>query len=330
MSEKRSIHDYSVEELERILLMKKRAERQSQLRRMRDEGRIIRTAAPRKVKTQASYHEVDRDLIPYYEDRIDPDEYGGEGSPLVDFGAALINRLLLLTEVGAVVALVALGVLFFQGINTLQEETANAQQVAAEQARAAIPTIAPTPQLRRLTDVVLPTGHTPPENGLSRFNFDEIPVAYRTEDIAEQVYFPPDLRRYERPDETPVRVVIPRLSIDNPITQGVDWGTLMSGVGMLPNGATPTLNDSNIVLAAHNDIYGEIFRHLDQLQVGDAIQIQTAERIYDYVVTGFDVVEPTAVEVMNPRGGHSVTLISCYPYRVNTQRYIVYAEQVGV
>jgi sortase A len=82
-----------------------------------------------------------------------------------------------------------------------------------------------------------------------------------------------------------------------------------------------------VVLAAHNDIYGELFRYLDQLEPGDRFHIRTETDIHTYVVTGFDIVEPNDVHVMENQGRPTATLISCYPYQVNDKRYIVFAER---
>ena len=80
------------------------------------------------------------------------------------------------------------------------------------------------------------------------------------------------------------------------------------------------------MLSAHNDIYGEIFRHLDKLELGDEIIISTDRRSYTYIVNKIDVVAPTAVEVMAPTKHASTTLISCYPYLVNNKRIVVFAD----
>ena len=83
-----------------------------------------------------------------------------------------------------------------------------------------------------------------------------------------------------------------------------------------------------MVLSAHNDIYGEIFRHLDKLDVGDEVVVSTAQQSYTYVINEIRVVEPTAVEVMAPTEHASLTLISCYPYLVNNKRIVVFADLV--
>jgi sortase A len=82
----------------------------------------------------------------------------------------------------------------------------------------------------------------------------------------------------------------------------------------------------NIVLSAHNDIFGQIFRRLDELAPGDEVQLHTASQVLVYVITGAKVVEPTEVSVMAPTAHPSLTLISCYPYLVDDQRIVVFAD----
>jgi sortase A len=81
-----------------------------------------------------------------------------------------------------------------------------------------------------------------------------------------------------------------------------------------------------MVLAGHNDIYGEVFRDLEKLGVGDEIWVYAGSRAYRYVVAQKQVVLPTQVEVMAPTRDPVVTLITCYPYLVNTHRLVVVGE----
>ena len=82
----------------------------------------------------------------------------------------------------------------------------------------------------------------------------------------------------------------------------------------------------NVILSAHNDVYGELFRFLDKLQPGDQVILYSQQRQYVYVVDRTALVEPTAVEVMASTGNPTVTLISCYPYLVDDQRIVVFAR----
>jgi sortase A len=329
MRDKRTVDELSIEELERILAIKKREARQSRLDRMRGSGRVIE-AQPRSTPAPSlpPLEELLNDPYPTFEEpRIaarkpnEPRRKRGETSAWQRF----VDRSLLVIEVAAVVGLVGIGIVLVSGIFTLQEQTAEAQRSAQEIIRASIPTLAPTPTLN-LADIVLPGGHTPPigPEG-AQFNFEEIPVNLRAQ-FRDQIFLPPNISRPAPQPETPLRVIIPDLNIDEPIVQGTDWEALKLGVGQHLNDATPAQRGSNIVLAAHNDIYGKIFQHIDQLRAGSIIRIQTQTRMYEFVVTGSEVVRPNEVRVMEPRGYTAVTLISCYPYQVNTHRYIVYAQ----
>ena len=80
------------------------------------------------------------------------------------------------------------------------------------------------------------------------------------------------------------------------------------------------------MLSAHNDIFGEIFRDLDKLRPGDLVIVHTNQRGYTYIVVDSKVVQPTAVEVLDPTPQPSVTLISCYPYLVDNMRIVVIAR----
>jgi sortase A len=80
------------------------------------------------------------------------------------------------------------------------------------------------------------------------------------------------------------------------------------------------------VISAHNDIFGEIFRRLAEVDLGDEVTLHTARHAYRYVVTQKRIVDPDDVSVMLPTASPVLTLISCYPYGVDTHRIVVTAE----
>jgi len=356
MADKRNVDDLSVDELERILTIKKREARQARLERMKRSGRVIDTGntppaamppvqngtPPPQTETETNQSDASGlpaqtiqippesvtklKVVPQFEDAIDRKEYAKRKNEAHNIWRIFVDRSLFLVEIAAVVGLFALGFAMFSGVENLQEETASFQATADARRRANLPTIAPTPQLR-LANVVLPTGHTPPREGVTTFNFDEIPADLRGQ-VASEVFLPVDVARPQPKDDTPLRVIIPAIGVDHTIVQGVDWNALQQGVGQVLNGAAPSDPDSNVVLAAHNDVYGEIFRHLDQLEPGMQYQIQTQEGFFTYVVRESQVVEPDAVHVMESQGTPMSTLISCYPYQVNTHRIVIHADRV--
>ena len=125
--------------------------------------------------------------------------------------------------------------------------------------------------------------------------------------------------------EQAVRIQIPAIQVDAPVVQGDGFEQLKKGVGQHIGSANPG-ETGNLVLSAHNDIFGEIFRDLDRLKPGDQVIVHTAQKAYTYVVMDLQVVEPTRVEVMDPTPQPTVTLISCYPYMKDDQRIVVTAR----
>jgi sortase A len=219
------------------------------------------------------------------------------------------DRLLLVVEVLAVVGLIGILMSVFGLLQDL-----NAEVVAALNPE----TPTPTPLVMA---VVLPSGHVPPDaQGNTRPNEAEIPEHLRpmVQSLANIPVPTP------APDQA-VRLQIPRLNLDAPVVQGDGWEQLKKGVGQNIGSANPGQN-GNVVLSAHNDVYGELFRHLDQLQPGDEVIVYTQQRQYTYVVDRTTFVEPTAVEVMASTGSPTVTLISCYPYLVDSERIVVFAR----
>ncbi|MGI6206908.1 MAG: sortase [Anaerolineae bacterium] len=123
----------------------------------------------------------------------------------------------------------------------------------------------------------------------------------------------------------PSRLVIEKLGIDAPIVAGDGPEQLKMGVGHRQGTAGPG-QPGNMVLSGHNDIYGEVFRHLDRLAEGDRITVYSEGEPFTYIVRRKLIVEPTDLSVLEPTQRPVVTLISCYPYLVDTHRIVVVAE----
>ena len=90
---------------------------------------------------------------------------------------------------------------------------------------------------------------------------------------------------------------------------------------------------SNMVLAGHRDINSALFRDLDRLKPGDEIYVYNGlQQEFIYLVKDSYVVTPEHTEVMDPTDDKRVTLITCTPVGLGTQRLIVTAildEQAG-
>lgn len=356
--DKRPVDELSIEELERVLAIRRRELRERQLARMKKTGRVLPTDVTPDLPKDAPIAAIVNQQLEALSNANQPATPPAPTQPsiiksvnpsfddderLIQDLAELrqrqqemreriwrrfVNTSLLLVEVAAVFGLFALVFLLFQSVQELESQTAAIQQEANATRSAMIPTLEPTPVLRlKLSDVVLPGGHIITESGGVRFKQEEIP-AHLLPLVKDEIDTPPITRPPKTP-ETALRISIPRLNLDESIVQGADWEALKQGVGQVLNGARPGDDTGNVVLAAHNDVYGELFRHLDQLQIGDQFTIQTEQNVYVYKVREILQVEPTEVWVMQNTGVPTATLISCYPYRVNTHRIVVFADRIN-
>jgi sortase A len=350
MRDKRTVDELSIEELERILAIRKREERQGKMKRMERAGRVVPSEAAKQptapdfstivqqTQTAPAMPNVAAPAIgvnngssgpaPQFEDdaRAAATPYKPQTGNADRFWKAFVNQSLLLVEVAAIAGLVYLGVQMFSATNTLQKETANAQAIADEQRRLTIPTIAPT-ALLQVDNFVLPGGHIFTASGEVRFNYDEVPANLLG--LVQSQILQPVLARPVQTEESALEIQIPKINVKQSIVPGMDWEALKLGVGQMLNNVNPGDEQGNLVLSGHNDIYGEVFRDLDQLEVGDEFTVRTRSQVYTYRVTGTEEVDPTEVSVLEPRGGATATLISCYPYKVNNKRIIIFADRVG-
>lgn len=121
------------------------------------------------------------------------------------------------------------------------------------------------------------------------------------------------------------RLRIPRLNLEVPVLAGTDKVTLNRGVGWIAGTSFPG-EAGNIGIAGHRDSF---FRPLENVRVGDAIELLTEKGKDIYTVDGTRIVSPTEVSVLQPRKTNSITLVTCYPFHFvgpAPNRYIVEAS----
>ena len=107
------------------------------------------------------------------------------------------------------------------------------------------------------------------------------------------------------------RLEVPRLGLLAIVQEGVDGDTLRFAAGHVPGTALPG-EPGNVVIAAHRDT---LFRPLERVRRGDAVRLLTPDGAFSYVVTHVEVVEPTRLDVLEPRSPREATLVTCYPFR---------------
>lgn len=296
MPRQRSLDDLSKEEIRQLLVEKSRKDREARIDAYKRSGRVIPIP-------------VDSSLTDSNNKNIEPTLEPTPSRRKHDRKREKLDRFLMSLEIFGVIGLV---VVFIYGIRLLNNLN---QQVSESLVQ---PSITPT---ALFSAVVLPGGHTPPVNG-SEVSFNESEIPEHLRPLMQSLA---DIPVPTSSPQQAIRIQIPSINVDAPVVQGDGWEQLKKGVGQHIGTADPG-QIGNLVLTAHDDVFGEIFRYLDQLKKGDQIVVYTTIRAYTYVVTGSQVVEPTRVDIMNPTDTPTLTLISCYPYRVDNKRIIVTAD----
>jgi sortase A len=289
--------DISVEELRWLLMEKRRSSRHERIARFQRTGRVV-TLVP----------ESDGQALETMRTNTLEDATGDERISIKKRLRQVFDGFLLFVEIGAVIGLVFI---IFNGLEVIRDLNQQVSEALVQ------PTITPTPPIMA---VVLPSGHTPPDPDSllgARPNDAEIPEHLRPlVQSLGNVPIPTPAPEHAR------HIRIPAIDVYSSVVQGDGWEQLKKGVGQTIGTANPG-EKGNVVLTAHNDIFGEIFRYLDRLNPGDEIILETSQRSYTYLITGTEIVEPTQVEVMYPTPDETVTLISCYPYMIDNKRIVV-------
>ena len=139
---------------------------------------------------------------------------------------------------------------------------------------------------------------------------------------------------------------IPRLDLSAPVVAVSQRQVALGGAWVtqlyVPNAfavgwseaSAPVGARGNTVLVGHNNLYGEVFKNLWDLQVGDEIIVRGAsrERVYRVSQTSIFEEKGQALDTrlanarwVDPVPHEQLTLITCWPYFTNTHRVVVVA-----
>lgn len=124
---------------------------------------------------------------------------------------------------------------------------------------------------------------------------------------------------------------LPKIDLEVMVVEGQDPKALRYAAGHMTDTALPG-EVGNCSIAGHrNYTFGEYFNRLDELEVGDTIEIMYNGKQYTYEVYEKFIVAPEQMEVLDPQEGEEkvVTLITCHPIVIATHRLIVRGRLVG-
>lgn len=124
---------------------------------------------------------------------------------------------------------------------------------------------------------------------------------------------------------------IPKISVYIPIYQGSSEEVLQKGVGHLENTSLPIGGEStHTVLTGHRGLpSATLFTDLDQLIRGDVFYLHVLDETLAYKINQIKVVDPEVTEDLTiVKGKDYVTLVTCTPYGINTQRLLLRGERI--
>lgn len=132
-------------------------------------------------------------------------------------------------------------------------------------------------------------------------------------------------------DEVMGIVEIPKIDIKLPIYHTTDEEVLKQAAGHLEGSSLPVGGEStHAVISAHRGLpSASLFTDLDQLKKGDHFLIHVLNETLCYEVDKISVVKPEETSSLAVEEGQDlVTLLTCTPYGVNTERLLVRGHRV--
>lgn len=124
---------------------------------------------------------------------------------------------------------------------------------------------------------------------------------------------------------------IPVIRVRLPIFHYSTEESLEKGCGHIFGSSLPVGGeDSHAVITAHRDLpVAKFFTDLDQLELGDKFFIKVFNETLAYEVDNIEVVAPEETRLLAiQRGEDLVTLVTCTPHGVNTDRLLVRGHRV--
>ena len=132
-------------------------------------------------------------------------------------------------------------------------------------------------------------------------------------------------------DEMMGSVEIPKINIKIPIYHTTEEDVLNKGAVHLEGSSLPVGGaNTHAVISAHRGLpSASLFTDLDQMKVGDHFLLHVLDETLCYEVDKISVVKPEDTSALAVEDGQDlVTLLTCTPYGVNTERLLVRGHRV--
>lgn len=127
---------------------------------------------------------------------------------------------------------------------------------------------------------------------------------------------------------------IPKINVNLPIYHGTSEDELQKGAIHNLNSSLPIGGENtHAVISAHTALPGKVyFDNLSDLEKGDNFSITILNKKMTYEVTDINIAKPKEADnyLGIEDGRDLVTLVTCYPYAVNSHRLLVTGERVDI
>jgi LPXTG-site transpeptidase (sortase) family protein len=124
------------------------------------------------------------------------------------------------------------------------------------------------------------------------------------------------------------KIIIPSIGVDVVMVEGTSKGDLKEGPGHWEETPFPG-QGGNFVVSGHRTTYGAPFFKLNEVEVGDEIQLILPYVVAIYRVTKTFIVYPDEVETVRSVGREQVSLAACHPIYSAKQRIVVQGDLIS-
>lgn len=127
------------------------------------------------------------------------------------------------------------------------------------------------------------------------------------------------------------RLRIPSIDLDQPVRHGMSEEVLRQGLGHLEHTSLPVGGTStHAVIGGHRGLAEATgFTYLPDIQIGDEVYLEVLGEVLTYRVVSTQVLDPGTAEVQPIEPGVDIlTLVTCTPLGLNTDRFVARAERV--
>lgn len=127
-------------------------------------------------------------------------------------------------------------------------------------------------------------------------------------------------------------IEIPDINVNLPVFHGESEEVLQKGAAHLQNTSFPVGGiNTHTVISAHSGYPTQkFFDDIDELKKGSLIYVHTLNLTLTYKVCSSEIAEPDDSSKLNiAEGKDLITLVTCYPYGINSHRLLVTGERIN-